>query len=83
MTCLKYFNSLIWISFVYLIDIIMKNIVLRNVLWGVIVVSLLSFDTPTAWFKAGSRPNSYEMEIVKGVGLDGKNVATIKSIEKK
>jgi len=50
----------------------MKNIVLRNVLWGVIVVSLLSFDTPTAWFKAGSRPNSYEMEIVKGVGLDGK-----------
>lgn len=46
-------------------------------------VSLLSFDLPEGWYKAGSKPKSYEMGIDKGAGQDGKNAATIKSIEKK
>lgn len=44
--------------------------------------TLFSFDTPTAWFNAGSKPKSYEMGIEKGVGQNGNNAATIKSIDK-
>lgn len=43
----------------------------------------LSFDLPVGWFKAGNKPNSYEMGIDKGSGQDGKNAATIKSVEEK
>jgi hypothetical protein len=43
---------------------------------------ILSFDLPKGWFKAGSDPNKYEMGLDKGAGQDGKNAATIKSIEK-
>ena len=43
----------------------------------------LSFDLPLGWFKAGNKPNSYEMGIDKGSGQDGKNAATIKSVEEK
>lgn len=45
--------------------------------------ALLSFELPTNWFKAGSKPKSYEMGIEKGSGQDGKNAATIKSIDNK
>jgi hypothetical protein len=45
-------------------------------------IALLSFDLPAGWFAAGSKPKSYEMGIDKGAGQDGKNAATIKSIEK-
>jgi len=48
-----------------------------------ILVTLYSFDLPTGWFKAGSNPKSYDMGIEKGAGQDGKDVATIKSIDKK
>lgn len=48
-----------------------------------IAITLFSFDLPTDWFKAGSKPKSYEMGIDKGAGQDGKNAATIKSIDKK
>jgi hypothetical protein len=48
-----------------------------------ITVILFSFDLPTGWFKAGTKPNSYDMGIDKGAGQDGKNAATIKSIEQK
>jgi hypothetical protein len=44
---------------------------------------LLSFDLPSGWFKAGSTPKSYDMGIDPGAGQDGKNAATIKSIDKK
>lgn len=44
---------------------------------------LLGFDVPKGWVKAGSEPKKYEMRVDKGAGQDGKNVATIKSIEKK
>jgi hypothetical protein len=44
--------------------------------------ALFSFDLPTGWFVAGSSPKSYEMGIDKRAGQDGKNAATIKSIEK-
>lgn len=47
------------------------------------LISLLSFDIPKEWFKAGDKPNSYEMGIAKATGQDGKNAATIKSIDKK
>lgn len=46
-------------------------------------ITLLSFDTPMGWFNAGSKPKSYEMGIEKGTGQNGKNAATIKSIDKK
>ncbi|MCF8426713.1 MAG: hypothetical protein K9H61_03035 [Bacteroidia bacterium] len=47
------------------------------------LVALLSFDLPTGWFNAGSKPKSYEMGIEKAAGQDGNNAATIKSIDKK
>lgn len=65
----------------------------RKVLSGVLVLglatilslTLLSFDypLPEGWIKAGDKPKSYEMGIDKGAGPDGKNAATIKSIDKK
>lgn len=55
---------------------------LKSILLLGVTVALLSFDTPTGWFNAGSKPKSYEMGIDKGVGQDGKNAATIKSIDK-
>jgi len=61
----------------------MKASILKNVLLFGTAIVLLSFDTPAGWFKAGSKPKSYEMGIDKGTGQDGKNAATIKSIEKK
>jgi hypothetical protein len=42
----------------------------------------LSFDLPSGWFKAGSDPSKYDMGIDKGAGQDGKNAATIQSIDK-
>ncbi len=53
------------------------------VLLIIMTITLFSFDLPTAWFKAGNKPNSYDMGIDKGAGKDGKNAATIKSIDKK
>lgn len=50
---------------------------------GIISLVLLSFDSASGWFAAGSHPKSYEMGIDKGAGQDGKNAATIKSIKKK
>lgn len=55
---------------------------LKSVLLIAITVTLFSFDLPTGWFKAGSAPGSYDMGIDKGAGQDGKNAATIKSIDK-
>lgn len=54
----------------------------RGIVLTIVVVSLFAFDTPNGWFRAGSKPKSYEMGIAKGAGEDGKNCATIKSIEK-
>lgn len=42
-----------------------------------------NYDDLIGWFKAGSKPKSYDMSIDKGAGQNGTNVATIKSIEKK
>ena len=55
---------------------------LKTVLIVGTTFALLSFDLPTGWFKAGSKPQSYEMGIVKGVGQNSKSAATIKSIDK-
>ena len=59
----------------------MKTITLKLFFIG-LALSLLAFELPSGWFKAGSKSDSYEMTIEKGAGLDGKNAATIKSIEK-
>jgi hypothetical protein len=56
---------------------------LTSVMLAVITLTLLSFDLPSSWFKAGSDPKSYDMGIDKGAGQDGKNAATIKSNTKK
>lgn len=52
-----------------------------GVLFLAMTFALFSFDLPLGWFKAGSEPKSYDMGIDKGAGQDGKNAATIKSIE--
>ena len=46
-------------------------------------VTVLSFDLPKAWLKAGDKPNSYDMGIDKGAGQNGTNAATIQSRDKK
>jgi hypothetical protein len=60
----------------------MKTKFISGVLLIVLTITLIAFDLPTAWFKAGSKPKSYDMGIDKGAGKDGKNAATIKSIDK-
>lgn len=61
----------------------MKNKVFNCISIVSVLFFLTSFDLPKGWFKAGDSPSKYEMGIDKGAGSDGKNVATIKSIEKK
>ena len=61
----------------------MKKKAFRFILIIVTASILLSFDLPSGWFKAGSAPKSYDMGIDPGAGQDGKNAATIKSINKK
>ena len=61
----------------------MTKSILKSVLLLGTTIALSSFDLPTGWFNAGSKPKSYEMSIHKGAGQDGKNAATIKSTDKK
>ncbi len=42
-----------------------------------------TLDLPIGWHKAGDHPNSYEMGIDEELSKNGKNIATIKSIENK
>lgn len=57
--------------------------ILISLLLTAFAATLFSFDLPKGWFKAGSKPKSYVMDIDKGAGQDGKDVFTIKSIKKK
>lgn len=57
----------------------MKTNLLKSILIIGTTLALLSFDKPSGWFNAGSKPQSYEMGIEKGSGQSGKNAATIKS----
>ena len=57
--------------------------ILSTVLLIALIPFLFSFDLPKGWFRAGSKPKSYDMGIDQGSGQDGKNTATIKSIDKK
>ena len=61
----------------------MKNFIFKHVLFFVSVFALLSFDLPEAWFVAGSKPQCYEMGLVKESSQNGKMSATIKSIKKR
>ncbi len=61
----------------------MTTKILKSILLVGTTAALFSFDLPTNWFSAGSKPKSYEMDIDKSSGRDGKNAVTIKSIEKK
>lgn len=58
----------------------MKTKIFKSALIAITVTMLLAFDTPTGWKKAGTSPDSYEMVVVKRAGQNGKNAATIKSI---
>lgn len=55
----------------------------KNIIYGFvalsIVCSLLSFDLPKGWFKAGSAPDKYDMGVDPGKGRNGGNAATIQS----
>ena len=46
-------------------------------------ILLVAFDLPQGWIRAGSKYKSYDMGVDPGSGRDGKNAATIKSIDKK
>ncbi len=61
---------------------ITANKIISSVLFIGMIATFLSFELPEGWFKAGSKPKSYDMGINKGAGQNGKNVATIKSIDK-
>lgn len=58
----------------------MKKITITNLILIGFSLTLLSFEIPAGWSKSGSEPDSYDMGIIKGAGLDGKNAATVKSI---
>lgn len=60
----------------------MKTITLKFFLLFSVTLFLLAFEVPSGWFKAGSRSDSYDMSIEKGAGMDGKNAATIRSVDK-
>ncbi|MBN8697462.1 MAG: hypothetical protein J0L87_13105 [Bacteroidetes bacterium] len=60
----------------------MTKTILKSFSLTALVVLLQSFDLPTGWGKAGSKPDSYEMGIDKGAGQNGTNAATVKSIDK-
>lgn len=55
----------------------------KNITILLLTLVLMSFEVPKGWFAAGSSPDSYEMEIVKGSAADGSNAATIRSIDQK
>ena len=61
----------------------MKSIFLKIAAIFSLGIILLSFEMPKGWIAAGSKPKSYEMGIVKGEGRDGKNCATVKSVDRK
>lgn len=48
-----------------------------------LALTLVSFDIPSGWGKAGSKRDSYDMGIEINAGKGGGNAATIKSIHKK
>jgi hypothetical protein len=47
----------------------------------VLSAGIMSFDLPADWYTGGDSADSYDMGIDKADGLNGENVATIKSIE--
>jgi len=59
--------------------------IFRSLIFVLAGLSLYAFDLeiPEGWFQGGSKIKSYEMGIDIGAGPDGKNTATIKSIDKK
>lgn len=59
----------------------MTTKILKAVLFVGTTLALFSFDLPKGWFKAGSEPAKYEMGLDKGAGQDGKNAATIQSVD--
>lgn len=59
----------------------MTTYFLKSILIIGTTLALLSFDLPTGWFIAGSKPQSYEMGIDRSTGQNSKNSATIKSNE--
>ena len=60
----------------------MTTKILKTTLLLAVTFALFSFDLPNGWLKAGSKPKSYEMGLDQIDGRQGKNAATIKSIDK-
>lgn len=56
---------------------------LASLFIAVVALTLLSFDVPEGWYRAGSKPKSYKMELEKGAGHNGGNAAIIASTDKK
>lgn len=50
---------------------------------ALLFILVCSFEVPKGWIVAGSHPKSYDMGTATGEGRDGKNCATIRSIDTK
>ena len=61
----------------------MKNVTALVAGLALAGATLVSYDLPKGWFKAGSEPDKYEMGIDKGAGVNKGNAAIIKSDAKK
>lgn len=55
----------------------------KIVLLVFVLAGAMAFDEPVGWAKRGSMPESYDMGVEKGAGLNGSDAATIKSKKKK
>ncbi len=61
----------------------MKKHIIYSLLLLAVTCSLVSYDLPKGWFKAGSDPEKYDMGVEMGMGMNSKYAATIKSLEHK
>lgn len=48
-----------------------------------VLLFIPQFEPAPGWHKSGSKAKSYDMGLDKGAGMEGKNCASIKSIDKK
>jgi hypothetical protein len=61
----------------------MKKILLTTAVVGMLCSFITgTMELPKSWFKAGSKPESYDMGLDRAAYMTGKSSATIKSIDK-
>jgi hypothetical protein len=64
-------------------NIFKMTLQIRKIVFTLIVAIIsMAFSEPEKWFKAGTLPDKYRMELDKGAGPTGNDVETIQSLEK-